>query len=564
MIQDTLERARLRNPDLERALQALKGLLLPAPESPDGGIREEGLQLLMRIQQITGPLMAKGFEDTTLYQYNRLLSLNAVGGNPTTFGIPLAEFHQFIERRHRGWPHSHERHLHPRHQARGGRAGADQRAHRDPRRVGGLPGGAAPQPGRAHRAPGRDPGPGGGRGVRPGSGRRGGRPGGGRGRLARESRHRAVLACSFVLETAPVVLEREAFRGAASTAPDPNDEYLLYQTLLGAFPADGRLDERFIGRIQQYLIKATREAKRNTSWIEPNTAYEEGFLRFLDRILGRPQRTRRRSAAASGAAAAGAAPAPGGASPTTPFLRLFLPFQRRVAFYGVFNSLSQLLLKLACPGVPDIYQGTELWDLSLVDPDNRAPVDYAARVEALAAIRRGWEADPARLLRELLDTRQDGRIKLFLLHRALQARKAEPGLFLHGDYLPLGVQGLHAERIVAFARRHRERWAVTAVPRFLTGLVGEGQDPLGEEVWGDTVIELPDGSPARWENLLSGERLSARGRLPAGAAFRLFPACLLLGGDSSTARLTKTAIIATLSRNSRLVLQGKADKEVSG
>ncbi len=517
MIQDTLERARLRNPDLERALQALKGLLLPALENPEGGIREEGLQVLMRIQQITGPLMAKGFEDTTLYQYNRLLSLNAVGGNPTAFGIPLEAFHGFNERKMRSRPHSmnatstHDT-----------KRGEDVRARINVLTE--IPGEWASflvELRRSRGVPTAQP-------------------------VATQARAAEAAALAAPADVAGGAGSQAAPAGVADrrespplSAPDPNDEYLLYQTLLGAFPADGRLDERFIGRIQQYLIKATREAKRNTSWIEPNIAYEEGFLRFLERILGRPKGAGRpASGAEEGRRGDGTDGEP--ASPSTPFLRIFLPFQRKVAFYGIFNSLSQLLVKLTAPGVPDIYQGTEFWDLSLVDPDNRAPVDFAAREAALREIRRSWEADPGRLLRELLDSRQDGRIKMFLLHRGLLARRGNPGLFLHGEYLPLGVQGTHAERVVAFARRRRDDWAVTAVPRFLTGLVGEGADPLGEQVWGDTRIDLPEGSPARWENVLTSERVSAvklpaRGgqpggsRLPAAAAFRLFPACLLVG-----------------------------------
>jgi (1->4)-alpha-D-glucan 1-alpha-D-glucosylmutase len=544
LIQDTLERARLRNPELEKALQALKALLLPEGEwgagtsagadadAPQRGIREEGLHLLMKIQQITGPLMAKGFEDTTLYQYNRLLSLNAVGGSPTAFGIPLAEFHRFNERRRRAWPHAmnatstHDT-----------KRGEDVRARINVLTE--IPGEWA-------------------------------------GFLAELRKSRGVPTAAVPAGGAAGGAEAGS---AAATVPDRNDEYLLFQTLVGAFPVDGRVDERFIGRIQQYLIKATREAKRNTSWIEPNLAYEEGLMRFLDRILGRPRggsgvdaqamqkpspqtaqasSSRPRVGASSSRAERGASAKQNragqeprlavlqegrrvdaqAAGPVTPFLKIFLPFQRRVAFYGIFNSLSQLLVKLTVPGVPDIYQGTELWDLSLVDPDNRSPVDYGERQAALRQIDEGWKADPERLLAELLAHRRDGRIKMFLLHRGLLARRENPELFLHGDYLPLGVRGAQAERIIAFARRHGERWALTAVPRFLIALVAEGEDPLGERVWTDTEIELPDGAPTRWRDALTGEKLtlrggrppySAAGALPAAAAFRLLPAALLLG-----------------------------------
>ena len=215
--------------------------------------------------------------------------------------------------------------------------------------------------------------------------------------------------------------------------PDANEEYLLYQTLVGAWPLEPYGPEEyaeFVKRIQDYMLKALHEAKVHTSWINPNAEYDEAIREFVGRILDE------------------------GAN--RPFLDDFRGFQRRVSDYGLFNSLSQTLLKLASPGVPDTYQGTEMWDFSLVDPDNRRPVDYDRRRRMLEDLRSAAESaggDLRDLARDLVATREDGRIKLYVTHRSLACRRDHPGLFTAGEYIPLAAEGSKAAHLFAFARR---------------------------------------------------------------------------------------------------------------
>jgi (1->4)-alpha-D-glucan 1-alpha-D-glucosylmutase len=269
-------------------------------------------------------------------------------------------------------------------------------------------------------------------------------------------------------------------------APDRNDEYLLYQTLLGAWPAPspdpGALAE-FRGRVAAHMEKATKEAKVHTSWVNPNEEYDAAVRQFVGRLL------------------AGAGP--------DPFLEDLLAFQRRVAFFGSFNALGQVLLKLTCPGVPDLYQGSELWDFSLVDPDNRRPVDYARRRQVLAELRGRIErAGPDRtpLTCELLATAPDGRIKAYVVHQALSLRRRHADLFAGGAYLPLEVTGARRDHVCAFARWAGEAAVLVVVPRLVARLTGGAeQAPLGPEVWGTTRLLLhPQLSGREYRDVFTG------------------------------------------------------------
>ena len=251
--------------------------------------------------------------------------------------------------------------------------------------------------------------------------------------------------------------------------PDRNEEYLLYQTLIGTWPV-GLLSAEdydvYLGRIKNYMVKAVREAKVNSSWISPNYMYEDAMSLFVDGIMGQ--------------------------EPGNHFIADFKEFQEITSSCGMYNSLSQTLLKITCPGVPDFYQGTELWDLSLVDPDNRRPVDYGRRMEAMADIKRRESEGPLReLARDLVYKKNDGRVKLFLIYRALESRKAARDLYEKGDYRPLQVMGLKEYHVCAFARRLCTTAALIAAPRFFTRLVeSPDQLPLGQDVWKDTVIAI--------------------------------------------------------------------------
>jgi (1->4)-alpha-D-glucan 1-alpha-D-glucosylmutase len=276
--------------------------------------------------------------------------------------------------------------------------------------------------------------------------------------------------------------------------------------LIGAFPFSQSEHAAFAERAKTYIIKAVREAKVHTAWLKPDTGYEEAFLSFIDAILEQSERNK--------------------------FLEEFLPFQKKVAYYGIFNSLSQTLIKITSPGVPDFYQGSELWDLNLVDPDNRRPVDYEKRQAFLREIQEKEKRDILSLIDELLSTKEDGRIKLFLICRALKARKENLEVFQRGAYLPLAVGGKCKDHVIAFARKTENTWAITAAPRFLTALVKEGEYPLDKQVWEDTHISLPEGAPPAWKNAITAKVISGEHTLHIGDILKHFPVALLSNGDN--------------------------------
>ena len=382
-----------------------------------------------RWQQLTGPAMAKGLEDTAFYVYTRLLSLNDIGARRSR-ARSLEDFHAFNRHRRERWPRSmNATSTHDTKRSEDVRARLhvlSELAHEWGQLV--------PRWSRLHR-----------------------------------SRKRRV-------------------RGAL--VPDANEEMLLYQTLVGAWPLGGP-DERFAQRVRGYLVKALREAKVHTSWTSPDVEYEEALLAFAGAVL-EPSRARDE----------------------------LERFARRAAFYGALGSLAQVVLKVASPGVPDFYQGTELWNLALVDPDNRRPVDFATRERLLRRLREG-PVSPA----ELLERWTDGRVKLFVTSRALELRKERQALFLEGDYVPLRATGSRRQHVCAFARRLRGEWVVAAVPRLLARVVSEGRFPLGETTWPEGALVLPRGAPATWRNVFTGERVE---RLALAEVFRSFPVALLV------------------------------------
>jgi (1->4)-alpha-D-glucan 1-alpha-D-glucosylmutase len=298
----------------------------------------------------------------------------------------------------------------------------------------------------------------------------------------------------------------------AEPMPSRNDEYLLYQTVVGAWPEAASatsVPTDFKERIAAYMQKATREAKVYTSWINPNPAYDAAVQDFVANILdGRRSRA---------------------------FITSIGMFSRKVAFFGRFNSLSQTLIKLTAPGLPDIYQGGELWQLSLVDPDNRRPVDYGLRATILAELRaREASGDLAALAAELLEQAHDGRIKLYLTERALGLRRERPALFAEGGYVPLEAVGDKAEHVVAFRRRLGSAEAISVAPRLSLRLAnGVERPPLGE-LWGNTWLALPGvAAGTAYTNILTGERLAVVERdgavgLPMCELLSIFPIALLV------------------------------------
>ena len=445
-IREAVEKAGKRNPGLSHELDFVERFLLLRFE---GDLSEEDkarrLAFVMRFQQFTGPLMAKGVEDTALYVYNRLLSLNEVGGSPRHFGRSLDQFHGYNMMRLKHRPHAlsatstHDT-----------KRGEDTRA-----RLNAL-----------SEIP--------------------------------EEWERRVKAWSRINRA-----KKKKVRGL--DVPDRNDEYFLYQTLIGALPFEEATFPEFVGRIKDYVIKAVREAKVHTAWLKPDGDYENAYLSFVENIL----------------------------EPGNPFLQAFLPFQKNVARCALYTGLSQALIKITSPGVPDFYQGSELWELSLVDPDNRRPVDYETRKAHLRDMRQKPEEDLPALIDALLRTMEDGRIKLFLIYRALKARKENIILFREGEYIPLRTRGSLKEHIVAFARRKEEKWAVSVAPRLFFALAGEGNHPLGEGTWKETQVLFPEEAPESWRSALTAERIAGRGPVFVADILRVFPAALLISEDLS-------------------------------
>ncbi len=279
--------------------------------------------------------------------------------------------------------------------------------------------------------------------------------------------------------------------------PDRNVEYLFYQSLLGAWPpgldpSDMEGMKSLADRLETYMIKAVREGKQHSSWSNPDAAYEAALQRFVQMVLD-PTRT-------------------------NPFLVEFSSFVDSLARLGAINSLSQLVLKLTVPGVPDIYQGGELWDFSLVDPDNRRPVDWSARWDLLDEIACGSVADLARGW-------QDGREKLFVVRRLLELRRRQPQLFAEGDYQPLEAEGERSSCLCAFSRNHLGEAVVAAVPRLVYQLYADG---AGSAAWGATEICLPPGR--EWQNVFTGRKIDRQDRVRAFDLFADFPVCVLIAG----------------------------------
>jgi len=286
-------------------------------------------------------------------------------------------------------------------------------------------------------------------------------------------------------------------------APERNEEYYLYQTLVGAAPFNLEELGEFKERVKAHMVKAVREAEVNSSWLEPDVEYEEALALFVEDILTPSTHNR--------------------------FLKDFIPFQRMVAHYGLFNSLSQTLLKITSPGIPDLYQGSELWDFNLADPDNRRPVDFQRRMRLLEETVKTMSAGK---LRELLDTFKDGRVKLYVIYVALRARRGRGALFREGEYIPLKVEGRQRGHTLAFCRRLSEEWAMVVVPIRLRGMIKVGEWPLSRAVWGDTRIGVPEDAPSLWRDVLTDREVyvnSAYRYVHVGDMLADFPVALLLG-----------------------------------
>lgn len=370
-------------------------------------------QWLMRWQQLTGPVYAKGFEDTALYRYHRLTCLNEVGGNLFTQGLTPLQFHQHMRQRLEATP-----------------SGLNTTSTHDTKRSEDV-----------------------------------------RARIGILSEIPDAWA-SAVTRWHHLGLRFQSQVGTL-TVPDPATEYLLFQTLVGAWPLEpGDLGD-FPDRIRDYLLKAVREAKIHTQWVAPNLGYERALASYVENLLGDPE-----------------------------FLADSAPLIDLVAYFGGLSSLAQILLKIFAPGVPDFYQGSELWNLSLTDPDNRRPVDFSRGSTLLRAM----QATPPSP-QDLLTHWRDGRIKLFFTQRALDLRRRYADIFAHGAYQGLAIHGSGARHVLGFTRHWGETWFLVVVPRCYARFLGaQPAAPVAPDPqrWASTIVTLPPGAPHTWRDALTG------------------------------------------------------------
>jgi (1->4)-alpha-D-glucan 1-alpha-D-glucosylmutase len=452
-----IREAKRRNPAVNESvfdfIQSV--LLLEHPDGLDDAQRAERHTFTMRFQQLTAPVMAKGVEDTAFYRYYPLASLNEVGGGPERFGVSVNAFHRRNLIRGELWPNSMSATS-----THDTKRGEDVRA-----RINVL----SEMPGEWYRAI----------------------------RRWREMNRRWKTLAGEVL------------------SPGANEEYLLYQTLVGTWPLlpmNAAEQAGYIERIQRYMEKALHEAKVHTSWINPNADYDRAVQKFVASVLY---------------------PSPGNV-----FLEDFRQFQAPIAKAGVWNSISQVLLKVASPGMPDFYQGNELWCFDLVDPDNRRPVDFELRRRMLQELRPQAGGESAALVERLAANPYDGAIKLYVTSRALRFRKDHPHLFAQGSYVPLTAVGSRDNHVVGFARRLAGQTVIALAGRFFLRLFNSHPAPSGD-VWGNTAVVLPRRIEQRcFQDVFTGQSISIEQRddgavIPLAKAFSLCPAALLVSLDRS-------------------------------
>ncbi len=435
-----LKSSKEKNRKIRNELAAIEHLIQEGSKSTDA------IHFITRLQQFTGPIMAKGVEDTALYVYNRLLSLNEVGSNPENFGCAIEDFNNLIIARQNNWPSTlnatstHDT-----------KRGEDCRARINV--ISEVP--------------------------------------------SEFSNH---------LNKWSEINSRKKY--PPKLAPNKNEEYYIYQTLIGSFPLQKTELDDYKNRLKLHMTKALREAKKNSSWLSPNLPYEQAVSKFVTELLNQGSENI--------------------------FLQDFLSFQKRIAFCGFLNSLSQTLIKIASPGVPDFYQGSELWDLNLVDPDNRRPVDYSKRKRFLDEVQNLSTSK----LHGLLDNFADGKVKIYEISKALETRKKNSCLFQSGAYIPLTTKGSFNNNIIAFCRRKETASVVIVALRFTAKLTNMERLPLGD-VWGDTFVCLPQGASKVWREIFSEDTLISR-RIDGAEGFyvcdllKTFPVAMLMQGESKT------------------------------
>jgi (1->4)-alpha-D-glucan 1-alpha-D-glucosylmutase len=442
-LQKAIYKARTDEPGLGREFDFIERFLFLRY---DTGLSEEQkikwTEVVMRFQQFTGSLSAKGIEDTVFYDFNRMISLNEVGGDPLSFGTSMEKYHSFCKKRRDQFPYT-----------------MNTTSTHDSKR---------------------------GEDVR--------------------------MRINYLSEIPDLweqsilkwreINKRFKKKKYGVEIPDSNDEYFFYQTLTGTYPLDCDDYTIYRKRVREYMLKAVREAKIHTAWIAYDKEYENGILCFVDSAIDEK---------ISGE-----------------FLDSFLPFVEVVAAFGVFYSLSQCLLKMTSPGIPDFYQGSELWDLTMVDPDNRRTVDFKKRVSIIRDIEKESQVSNYSFFKYLLKDHSCGMSKLFLIRRVLEFRKTNRELFLDGEYVPLITSGTYHDSIVSFARVLENQIVIVVASRKLSTVKSFTEFPLTSDVWLDTCIEVPQFITDSWNDLITEKQIKNRNRIFIDEILDLFPCALLV------------------------------------
>lgn len=441
-LQNAINSARSDEPGLGREFDFIERFLFLRYE--DGLSDEQKLkwtEVVMRFQQFTGPLSAKGVEDTVFYDFNRLISLNEVGGNPSSFGIEIKQFHDFCKSRQKKYPFS-----------------MNSTSTHDSKR-------------------GED----------------------------------ARMRINYLSEI-PEIWEEHLNRWKEINKkfkskkygveiPDGNDEYFFYQTLIGTYPFDTGCSAPYRKRLREYMLKAVREAEIHTAWIEYDKDYERGILSFVDSVTDE--------------------------TTSREFFDSFTPFVRNAAKFGSYYSLSQCLLKMTAPGIPDFYQGSELWDLAMVDPDNRHLVDFAKRQNIINEVDFKTRND-YRAFQSMLDDYASGAAKMALINYVLGLRQRNQDIFQSGDYIDLNSGGEYGNSIVAFARTLKDSAVIVVAVRQLQSVESFDRFPLEESVWKETYIEIPDLPSTSWREIITGKTIAADKRIYMHDVLEMFPGAVLV------------------------------------
>jgi len=418
-LQNLFNRIRKSGEVQQEAIAMLDKVLLQKPLQNDEDYNRRVSKFYQRCMQFTGPLMAKGVEDTLMYTFNRFIAHNEVGDSVELFGISVDDFHNAMVERQENWPIS-----------------LNATSTHDTKR-------------------GED-----------------------------------VRARLNVLSDLP-----DAWFGAVekwdqlakdfkqNNSPDNNDEYLIYQSLIGNYPMPGEDEDHFEERFLKYLQKALREAKQHSNWTTPNEEYENATVEFVKKLLNKENE----------------------------FWESFKNFHSQIVDFGIVNALSQVLLKFTCPGVPDIYQGCELWDFSFVDPDNRRAVDYRKRVQLQNEIDKANVNE--NFLQQLWSQRYNGKIKLWLTHHLIQWRKEQKDFLQQAEYIGLTTEGRYKDNILAFARKYRQVLYIVAIPLHLAELSKAQGKSLRDIDWKDTTIHIPEKLFGNIEDVLTRKTFEKKIRI---------------------------------------------------